>query len=294
MKNKKIIIIVAAVVAALLIIGGAVFFILSPKKEKPPEQFELHGTILPPLPVEQEEEFSVLEYETFMEGEGVPSDSTFIEPDSSVDPALAEKMQSFNPALMRTYTYANLTAPKEAAKSYVDMLLAEDMGFYAVDENMVKLHKIEWETIEDKIMLAKQELGQTGLLMRVDLSWTSDTCTVELYGQEGQMVDELPVRTMTYLQAAEYIKQFPPELLGLAGSSMEKYRVYTLDGGVLINDQACIRMTIYGDDVPTGTNEVVGRYFLSSDAAHFYQLVGEHQVKEIDLSQYAKEHNLKF
>ena len=61
------------------------------------------------------------------------------------------------------------------------------------------------------------------------------------------------------------------QVLGLSGESMESYRVYSRDGFVKINDQACMRLDVYSYDENQGTNIIAGNFYLSSDGRRLYQ-----------------------
>ena len=81
-----------------------------------------------------------------------------------------------------------------------------------------------------------------------------------------------PGASMTMSEAVDFLYTLEPSVLGLSGTSMDTYRIYALDGAVMVNEQPCMRLSIYSREGPDQTNEVAGIYLLTRDAAHLYQL----------------------
>ena len=50
---------------------------------------------------------------------------------------------------------------------------------------------------------------------------------------------------MTLEEAVDYLRSFSPAALGLSGSDMSDYDIFSQDGLVFLNDQLCLCLNVY-------------------------------------------------
>ena len=117
------------------------------------------------------------------------------------------------------------------------------------------------------------------MVLTVELTWSEGTMVVVCDQAEGKVTSPrqnpnsmTPGASMTMSEAVDYLYTLEPSALGLNGTSMDSYRIYALDGAVMVNNQPCMRLSIYSREGPDQTNEVAGIYLLTRDGAHLYQL----------------------
>lgn len=177
------------------------------------------------------------------------------------------------------YTYGGVSDPGQAAKTYMDQLT--DGDFTVVDELFNQSDEPDFTTPQGTVQLAKNA-REGGRVLFVQLVWNEDGCTITVAAPEGE-VDLSEPKTMTLLEAEDHFKRLSPAQLGLEGDSMDEYQVYSLSGVVLVDDQPCLQLSVYSNDNPEQTNDLMGRYLMTSDGSHIYRLdeVGQ-EVKEMD------------
>lgn len=132
---------------------------------------------------------------------------------------------------------------------------------------------------------------QKDMVLTVELNWSEGTMVVVCDQAEGKVtsppqgqISMTPGASMTMSEAVDYLYTLEPSVLGLSGTSMDSYRIYALDGAVMVNNQPCMRLSIYSREGPDQTNEVAGIYLLTRDGAHLYQLdESAGTVKEVKL-----------
>lgn len=135
------------------------------------------------------------------------------------------------------------------------------------------------------------EEEQKDMVLTVELSWSEGSMVVVCDQAEGKVTspprDQMsmtPGASMSMSEAVDYLYTLEPSALGLSGTSMDSYRIYALDGAVMVNNQPCMRLSIYSREGPDQTNEVAGIYLLTRDGAHLYQLdESAGTVKEVKL-----------
>lgn len=285
-KKKPILLICAAVllVAAAAIV---VIFVILPMRDKDPDA--------EPSPSESE---NIVLYdlpETYLVGE---EEVKAMEP---TDPNGVQSKQS----VRVSYTYTGLSNAGHEASVYVSSLV-QDQKFSVVDAEFVRTKAPDFTTPEGTVLLAKNiqkpepEAAQEGedasasssvspspvpteepkdMVVTMELAWTEGVLVITGDQAEGKVTsppeEERPVTpgaTMTMSEAVDYLYSLEPSVLGLSGDSMEDYRIYAMDGAVLVNNQPCMRLNVYSRDNPEHTNDVAGFYLLSRDGAHLYQL----------------------
>ena len=82
-------------------------------------------------------------------------------------------------------------------------------------------------------------------------------------------------------QAMDQFGRFDPESLGIEGESMAEYHYYATGKTLEVDGIKCREIMVYSQDERTGTNDIVGRYFLSMDASKLFRDMGDHVVVEL-------------
>ena len=223
--------------------------------------------------------------------------ANYVEPEPEPEPEEGEEEEV---SVAVAYRYVELEDPVELVERYAAMLTAEDVGFRMARKDLrpaknepyfggfagevyltSEVPKPEPELDEDGNEIEpEEEWKPKAVAMR--LEWRGDTCTVTLDLVPVSMVRE-PVQygngvpnggitqAITFSGAVDTVRAMHPSVLGLTGDTMESYRVYSRDGFVKINDQACMRLDVYSYDEHQGTNVIAGNYYLSSDGHRLYQ-----------------------
>lgn len=207
---------------------------------------------------------------------------------SALAPLIAANVQAVK-SVRVMYTYVDLTDAGAEAANYVSQLVSKD-GLYVVDEEFVRTDAPDFTVPEGEVLLAKNlpKAGTAGaadgdsepvdMVLTVRLSWEPGTCVIVGDQEEGQVTSPSQGNrpssgaTMSMNGALDYVKGLPPSVLGLSGESMAEYKVYALEGSAMVNGMPCIRMKVYSQDNPNGTNSIAGSYLLSNDGQHLYQL----------------------
>jgi hypothetical protein len=170
------------------------------------------------------------------------------------------------------YTYSGLSSPGGVSGAYAAELTAGETPFSVVDGDWAETELPDFEASEGSVLLAKAaaEDGQVDL---IQVDWSEESCTVTVTAQEGAIASSAVGQdSMTLAAAADYINSLPPSALGLDGTSMDQYQVYTLDGAVLVDGRPCMRLKVCSVDNPACGNHISGDYLLSGDKQHLYRL----------------------
>lgn len=277
MKKKKLLIIVIAVIVLAAGVVGGIFLFGGKKGEKaaPPEQYLVGGVAIPAL--EAEDAPVILSMVSLTE-EGETEDE---EEDSEEEPK--ESGTPVEAPAIQGYRYKGLASPKGSVESYVALLTGEEQGFVAVDEEMREVPLLEAYEEVSQLTLAKEFAGegeQKNRLIQLHLNWNPDQCTVSLTMVEGRIRGD--ARQMSSMEAIAYMRSLSPSALGLPGESMQEYNIYTLDGGVFVNGEPCVRLNICYRDTKTETNDAAGFYYLSCMERRIYRHdLNTNQVTEI-------------
>ena len=261
MDKKKIIIaasavvVIAAAVAAIFLLGG--------EKEAPiPESYSVFGREYPAMTTEKAPETQKEDGEK--DEEASKEDE---EPEDEPKSEKEEWVEAQEKALPETYHYTGITEPQTIANAYAKKL-TEEYGFECVDEELRKAELPKTEEAAGEIYLA-YKMADPKEILKTHLTWDDQNCTVTFAVVEGEIQQEQTL--MSSMEVMDYIKSLPPKKLGLEGDSMENYNVYTLDGGVLVDGEPCIRVNIYRPMDDIGTNEIAGCYFISSIGKRIYR-----------------------
>lgn len=123
------------------------------------------------------------------------------------------------------------------------------------------------------------EDGWVDMVLTVELTWSPGQCVVVGDQAEGRVTSPPPPErpsvggsSMSMREAAEFISGLSPSVLGLSGESMESYRVYALDGIVMVNGEPCLRLSVYSRDGAGQGNEFSGTYLLNRSGTRLYVL----------------------
>lgn len=291
-KKSKLILLIGAVVLLLAAVAIVVIFVILPrfsgdqgdKTDEPSDEPVLYD-----LP------------ESFLVGEETVAGVTPVDPDgvqAELDPRVC-------------YTYTGMSDAGAEAEAYAASLKEE--SFSVVDEEFVRTDAPDYAATEGTVLLAKNiekaeapvstdapadapaspvpAEEEKDMVLTVELTWSDGTMVVVCDQAEGKVtspprspISSTPGASMTMSEAVDYLYTLEPSALGLSGASMDAYRIYALDGAVMVNNQLCMRLSIYSREGPDQTNEVAGIYLLTRDAAHLYQLdEAAGTVKEIKL-----------
>lgn len=204
-----------------------------------------------------------------------------------------------------TYEYEGLSDPAGTASNYATDLRRS--GFTVVDQEFSEIDPPDFSTAEGSVLLAQDYVPevpegseqeeeapadqeeQVPQVVTAELNWMENECTVTIDLEEGQVIPAPPPppspkpNPMSISEALDYLNTLSPSVLGLSGASMSGYNIYAVDGAVMVDDQACLRMNVYSRG-EGGANEFAGVYLLSGDGLHLYQLNEEAStVRELEL-----------
>lgn len=294
-RKSKLILLIAAAVLLLAAVAIVVIFVILPRfsgdqDEQPPES-ESPEPVLYDLP------------ENFQVGEETVIGVLPVNPDgvqAELDPRIS-------------YTYTGLSNAGAETEAYASSLKAEK--FSVVDAEFVRTDAPDYTTPEGTVLLARNIAKkenpaaastdgggessappapveeQKDMVLTVELTWSEGTMVVVCDQAEGKVTSPpqdqtsmTPGAAMSMSEAVDYLYTLDPSVLGLSGTSMDSYRIYALDGAVMVNNQLCMRLNIYSREGPEQTNEVAGIYLLTRDGTHLYQLdEAAGTVKEVKL-----------
>lgn len=116
------------------------------------------------------------------------------------------------------------------------------------------------------------------MVLSVRISWKPGMFVIVSDQEEGKVTS--PPRgtgtasggSLSLNKGLDFIRGLSPSVLGLSGESMADYRVYAVDGTVMVDGKPCMRMQVYSRSGSSGTNKFVGMYFLSNDGQRLYRL----------------------
>ena len=170
------------------------------------------------------------------------------------------------------YRYEGLKDHRAMITSYANLLSLKDVGFVYVDGLMYETTAPNFGTAEGEAHLV-QKAPEEGMIYSVQLRWSEENCIVTVDHREGAIEippTPAPVDPMSLSEAYAYFTALAPSDLGLEGTTMDDYHVYTLDGAVLVDGHPCVHLRVYSVTAG-GTNEIAGEYFITADKAHIYK-----------------------
>lgn len=182
------------------------------------------------------------------------------------------------------YTYTGFADTKAAAEAYAQQVLDGGIGFTVVDDGFVEQETLpEFTGTEGKISLARDS-EESGRLYSVVVEWTQENCVIRVDIPEGEITQPKEPVESTLGEKLTHFKALSPAALGLEGTSMEEYEVYAMNGTVLVDDHACLQISVYSKDNPHETNETCGIFLVTSDELHIYRLDKESgTITEVNL-----------
>ena len=182
--------------------------------------------------------------------------------------------ESSNVDTRYTYIY-ELTNPAEVMNRYLDAVLGGEQGFSLVGEDYVILdeQRPELQDAEGVLILARPSVVE-GHIFQLVIGWSqaSANLAVRVSAPEGAVTKPEPEpepEPTSVSEQMEQLRSMTPAELGLAGTSMDNYTIFPVDGFVTGNGQEGRRFNLY----PQGdTGSIAGTYFLSTDKQHVYVL----------------------
>ena len=278
-KDSKLKLILLIVIAMIVgIAAGAVGFNMlfgggkssGKEEEKPipaPTEYVIGEVTIPAIPVAEEEAETVLVYPV----EIAVSAASAEEGEEAEEAGETEEAEESAEPQAVGYRYEGMTEVSAVIAEYVSTLKGKAAGMSIVDEALNQQHgEPDFATMESgSIYLARDFTdGEEVLFLEVD--WTATGCIVELTTKPGQ-IEEYREQSFTYADAEDFIKGLKPEQLGLPGESMDAYKIYTLNGTVLVDKYPCIPFKVY-ENSETAGNDIIGNYFMAVDGSVLYQL----------------------
>lgn len=301
-RKRKLILLIAAAVLLLVAAAVVVIFVILPR---------FSGDDKPEVTPEPSEEPVLYDLpESFQVGEETVIGVVPVNPDgvqAELDPRIS-------------YTYTGLSDAGAEAEAYAANLRTEK--FSVVDAEFVRTEAPDYTVPEGTVLLArnmaKKEAPAAGagegegegegddaavspspapveeqkdMVLTVELAWSEGTMVVTCDQAEGKVtspaqgnINMTPGASMSMSEAVDFLYELSPSVLGLSGDSMEGYRIYALDGAVLVNGQPCMRLNIYSREESDNSNNVAGIYLMSRDGQHLYLLDEEaERVTELEL-----------
>jgi len=221
-KQKRVIIRKWAVIAICLSILLFLFFLFGKEKIMPGKDPQSSGeTLMDAYEIGGESIPSLSE--ALAEGETADLTSEEVAADSEASGSDEEYI----------YHYYGLTSGGRTAEKYVALITAKDIGFQVVDKEGKAAEFPDFTAEEGSVNLAKAA-SEEGRLLKVEAAWTTEKCDVTVSRSEGTITEE-EVKPLKVSDAIRYLESLPPSALGLEGDSMSKYRVYALEGKVMVN-----------------------------------------------------------
>ena len=182
-----------------------------------------------------------------------------------------------------TYIY-ELTGFAGIMNRYLDVLMGEEQGFYITNESyVVQEERPELQDESGAMILARNatvpegEEPEGNNVFQLVIGWSEDSANLAVRVSNAPGKISFPKKeeetaanhqepSSVSLQM-EQLRNRSPALLGLAGTSMDNYTIFPVDGFVKVNDLDCRQFNIYEKNRP-GT--IAGTYFFSVDQEHIY------------------------
>lgn len=182
-----------------------------------------------------------------------------------------------------TYAYSGLESGQEAAQAYLDALQGE-YGCSVMDADGIRRSGAATEE-EGELLVGKDMADGSGILS-LRIQWSADTCQLTSSILDGMQLQDPPkapekIDPIGVTAAVEQLESMTPEELGVPAD--QTYTAYADDGYIMLNDEACYRLKLYGrSDVDTP--EIMGTYLMSLDGKTVYRLEADQSVEELSQS----------
>lgn len=190
------------------------------------------------------------------------------------------------------YTY-DLKTPATTIQKYVEKLMGEDEGFVTVDKDGALTDLPSFKDTKGTVYLARESSVEDHLF-EIEISWDKDSCKITISQPEGTLPQSKSTESqgktettddpMTTDEAIQYFCSLDPANLGLKGNSMSDYMVMPTEGMVFVNNDACLKLSVYWKTKPQKTTNLAGIYFMSGDRIHIYRMNQyTNQVTEVNI-----------
>jgi hypothetical protein len=171
------------------------------------------------------------------------------------------------------YRYGPINKPAALVGRYMEELTSQKEGFvFADDEQRTLSSRPELTDEQGSVILARASVDE-GQIFEITVTWESGVCTVQVSKAEGKLLPPVEAaRPFDLIDQLDYMYSLPPKRLGLEGDSMKAYRIYPVEGSVIVDGKTCRQFNVYLRHDPAQTNAIQGSYFLSADRSHIYRL----------------------
>lgn len=183
-----------------------------------------------------------------------------------------------------TYCYAELTDTGSYVSKYVDIL--ERMYTCSVIDAQGVLQAEQTVSGDTGDIYVGAEAPGGGGILQLHIVWDESSCSITpalLADREITEPESEPstADSLTLDEAIQFFESLSPATLGLSGTSMSDYEIYPDEGLVMVDNEPCIPVKVYG-----GTERrFAGSYLLSLDGSRLYEVDGStNQVQQLPLS----------
>lgn len=194
----------------------------------------------------------------------------------------------------KTYRYKQAEDPKALALLYIDVLRGEEQGFVLVDaENQMLAEEPDLDRTTGSVYLAKaavaEEEGADPVTFRVVVVWSEYAIAIQVAHKDGAILPapepepEPDGEVSNVSEQIEFFENLSPSVLGLPGAEMSEYRLYPMDGWVMVNGYMCRQVNVYLLDMPSETNSLLGMYYISDDMKHLFSRDRDLGFSEVEL-----------
>jgi hypothetical protein len=176
-----------------------------------------------------------------------------------------------------TYTYAGLPDTPALCAAYAQDLTEHEDPFVYVDDALVKTDAPDLTGDEGSVHMARAA-AESGKVCVLQMHWTEDSCVITVDVEDGAVTQPVTASAnvssepLTLATAVSYLEEMSPAELGLEGTSMSEYQIYSLNGAVFVDGNPCLHLKVYSSDNKPKTNEVSGDFLLTGDKQHLYSL----------------------
>ena len=182
-----------------------------------------------------------------------------------------------------TYHYEGLTDTGSYVSQYIDIL--ERMYTCSVIDAQGVLQAEQSVSGDTGDIYVGAEAPGGGGVLQLHIVWDEASCSISPALLADQKITEPEPETsssssLTLDEAIQFFQKLSPATLGLDGSSMAAYEIYPDEGLVMVDNQPCIPVKVYGG----AERRFAGSYLLSLDGSRLYQTdLSSDQVQELPI-----------
>lgn len=254
-----------------------------------PVNYEVEGISVPAFPVE--EDVKVMETLPSKKDKKPKKDKKDEDESSEKEDAESSTSEENNTeetsTIIKTYTYNEISDLQTKISDYCNSLISKDIGFISVDDSNKQIDLPSFEALEGNVHLVlpveKDSEPESDSLFSLNINWNVDSLNIVLSNSNGTVEKTEESNSMSLDSALDFLYNLPPSVYNLSGDSMRDYIIITLDGLVYVGNTPCMRVNIYSLNEVTNTNEIVGRYLLSSSGQDLYQIELPNNIKTLKL-----------